>query len=155
MNGDGTDAVLVSSHGTTIQARLMRFTYTHAAVLSATDVVVPQVRSKQYYWCEALPGEMQQVMKCSAGKPYSIDRNALPPDIYAPIEASGRAHSRVPATVPRNKCLKPSRLGYRSGYISWSDAEVLLVPGIAFGQREDARCCIVTHAFLCQADPGM
>lgn len=39
LNGDGTDEVLVSSHGTTIQARLL---YCMTAVLSATDSAVPK-----------------------------------------------------------------------------------------------------------------
>ena len=31
LNGDGTDEVLVSSHGTTIQARLLYLTLTHCS----------------------------------------------------------------------------------------------------------------------------
>ena len=39
LNGDGTDEVLVSSHGTTIQARLLHSTYPSTAALSAPVVL--------------------------------------------------------------------------------------------------------------------
>ena len=67
-------------------------------------------------WYAALPGEMQQVMKSRADKPYTIDRNALPQDSRAPAEASARVQSRVVAIALRNTYSRPSRLEYRSSF---------------------------------------
>ena len=49
-------------------------------------------------WYAARPSEMQQVMQELAGKPYTIDRSALPKDSRAPAEAQAMARQASAAS---------------------------------------------------------
>ena len=66
-------------------------------------------------WYTALPGEMQQVMKELAGKPYTIDRSALPKDSRAPSEAQAMARQTRAASHQHKRHIR--RPAYRSAFL--------------------------------------